>query len=169
MGRPPRTWSASLAGVVVAFDAMDEPEVRSLVNGWYARARREDDHVTSFVFLWFCFNAWLACESEEDTDRAMIDWLTDRKAGTSRLQAAYNRPGDLRPLSAPCGRLLTRVPSLAMDIGPERCESNRRKTSSASLTASTRFGAISSTAASALGIRAMKRWSEHVLVSWNSG
>jgi hypothetical protein len=69
---------------------MGEPEVRSLVNGWYARARREDDHVTSFVFLWFCFNAWLACESEEDTDRAMIDWLTDGKAGASRLRAAYS-------------------------------------------------------------------------------
>jgi hypothetical protein len=42
------------------------------------------------VFLWFCFNAWLAYESEEDTDRAMIDWLTGRPAQTSQLRAAYD-------------------------------------------------------------------------------
>ena len=69
---------------------MDEREVCSLVDGWHARARREDDHVTSFVFLWFCFNAWLACESGEDIDRAMIDWLISRQAQTSQLRAAYD-------------------------------------------------------------------------------
>jgi hypothetical protein len=74
----------------VAFDGMDERQVCSLVYGWYTRARREDDHVTSFVFLWFCFNAWLACESGEDTDWAMINWLTGRRAQTSQLRAAYD-------------------------------------------------------------------------------
>lgn len=32
---------------------MDENEVRSLVNGWHARAQQEDEHITRFVFLWF--------------------------------------------------------------------------------------------------------------------
>jgi hypothetical protein len=68
---------------------MDEHDVRSLVKGWHTRARREGDHVSIFVFLWFCFNAWLAYESEEDTDRAMIDWLTGGRAEASQVRAAY--------------------------------------------------------------------------------
>lgn len=36
-----------------ADDSMDENEVRSLVNGWHARAQQEDEHITRFVFLWF--------------------------------------------------------------------------------------------------------------------
>jgi hypothetical protein len=55
---------------------MEEQEVRSLVKGWHQRARREADLTSKFVFLWVCFNARLAHES--DTDREMIKWLTDR-------------------------------------------------------------------------------------------
>jgi hypothetical protein len=42
------------------------------------------------VFLWFCFNAWLAHESNEDTDREMIQWLTGAPATTSQLRAAID-------------------------------------------------------------------------------
>ena len=49
--------------------AMDENKVRNLVKGWHQRSRAEGDPTSKFVFLWFCFNAWLAFESEEDTDR----------------------------------------------------------------------------------------------------
>jgi hypothetical protein len=68
----------------------DERKVCSLVEGWYARALREDDEITRFVFFWFCFNAWLAYESQEDTDRRMLDWLVDVHAASSRLRAAFD-------------------------------------------------------------------------------
>lgn len=69
---------------------MEEIEVRNLVEGWHQRARREADHISKFVFLWFCFNAWLAYESGEDTDREMINWLVRPQAATSRLRAGFD-------------------------------------------------------------------------------
>jgi hypothetical protein len=70
---------------------MDEVEVRSLVKGWHQRARQEVDLVSKFVFLWFCFNAWLAHESEEDTDREMIKWLVGPRAAASQLRGSFDR------------------------------------------------------------------------------
>src|SRR5947208_2362854 len=69
---------------------MDEMQVRNLVKGWYQRARREPDVTSKFVFLWFCFNAWLAYESGEDTDRQMITWLAGSRAAGSQLRASYD-------------------------------------------------------------------------------
>ena len=68
---------------------MEENDVRRLVNGWHMRARQEDEHVTRFVFLWFCFNAWLTYESNKDTDAAMIRWLARQRAEVSQLRAAF--------------------------------------------------------------------------------
>ncbi len=68
---------------------MDELEVRNLVKGWHQRARREGDLTSKFVFLWFCLNAWLAFESDEDTDREMIEWLIGPAATASELRASY--------------------------------------------------------------------------------
>jgi len=39
---------------------MEEREIRNLVKVWYHKAKRERDIFSKFVFLWFCFNAWLA-------------------------------------------------------------------------------------------------------------
>lgn len=69
---------------------MDEQQVRDLVKGWHQRARAEGDLTSKFVFLWFCFNAWLACESNEDTDRDMIDWLKGGAAAGSQLRSAFD-------------------------------------------------------------------------------
>lgn len=68
---------------------MEELEVRSLVKGWHQRARLEADLISKSVFLWFCFNAWLAFESEEDADREMIRWLTGPRAAASQLRASF--------------------------------------------------------------------------------
>jgi hypothetical protein len=65
---------------------MDETEVRSLIKVWYRRARSEQP-ISKFVFLWFCFNAWLVFESGEDRDRRMLDWLKNSEA--SRLRAPF--------------------------------------------------------------------------------
>jgi hypothetical protein len=69
---------------------MEELEVRSLVKGWHQRTRREADLISRFVFLWFCFNAWLTYESEEDTDREMIKWLAGPRASASQLRASFD-------------------------------------------------------------------------------
>jgi len=68
---------------------MNEPEIRRLVVEWHQRSRRERDPTSKFVFLWFCFNAWLAFESERDTDREMIDWLKGPDALKSRTRASF--------------------------------------------------------------------------------
>jgi hypothetical protein len=70
---------------------MDEREVRSLVKGWHQRARRESDPISSFAFLWFCINAWLAFESNEETDRQMIIWLTGPKVVRSELRRSFDQ------------------------------------------------------------------------------
>jgi hypothetical protein len=68
---------------------MDENKARSLVDGWHARALHEDEDITRFVFLWFCFNAWLAHESNEDSDGAMIRWLARQRVEVSQLRASF--------------------------------------------------------------------------------
>jgi hypothetical protein len=70
---------------------MDEAKIRDLVKGWYyKRAKPETDPVSKFVFLWFCFNAVLAFESGEDSDRDMLEWLKSSAASGSRLRRAYD-------------------------------------------------------------------------------
>lgn len=69
---------------------MEERDLHNLMKGWYARSRRESDPISKFVFLWFCFNAVLAFESEEDLDRQMLDWLKNEPSG-SWLMQAYRR------------------------------------------------------------------------------
>jgi hypothetical protein len=54
---------------------MDERDVRIRVKSWHERARREADPTSKFVVLWFCFNAWLAYESNKDLDFEMMEWL----------------------------------------------------------------------------------------------
>jgi hypothetical protein len=41
------------------------------------------------VFLWFCFNGWLAFESGEDVDALMLSWLKSADPASSRLRAAF--------------------------------------------------------------------------------
>lgn len=68
---------------------MEEREIRNLVKGWRDRSRRERDVVSKFVFLWFCFNAILAFESQKEADRTMINWLKSRPR-SSRLISGYD-------------------------------------------------------------------------------
>jgi hypothetical protein len=61
--------------------------VRELIRGWYRRVPGAEP-ITRFVFLWICFNAWLAFESQKTTDRGMLDWLVDATSDSSELRAA---------------------------------------------------------------------------------
>lgn len=42
------------------------------------------------MFLWICFNAWLAFESKEDIDVDMIRWLAGQHAEQPQLRAAFD-------------------------------------------------------------------------------
>src|SRR5437773_1029643 len=66
---------------------MDVMGLQNLVKGWHARARREADPISKFVFLWFCFNAWLSYESDKDRDDEMIKWLKGRPAGSGLVSS----------------------------------------------------------------------------------
>jgi hypothetical protein len=69
---------------------MNESELRDQIKLWHRRAKFEgSDHVAKFLFLWLCFNAWLAFESGESRDRKMIDWLKSTDADESLTKSAY--------------------------------------------------------------------------------
>ena len=67
-------------------EPVEEAEIRNLIRGWNQCARNESDLTVKFVFLWFCFNACLAFESEEDLDAEMIKLANQRVI--DRLQVA---------------------------------------------------------------------------------
>jgi hypothetical protein len=90
---------------------MEDRELHNLIKGWHARSRRESDPISRFVFLWFCFNAVLAYESQEDFDRQMLDWLKSEPAG-SRLIQAY------RAALAPEGGLFRRQVAALAQLAP---------------------------------------------------
>jgi hypothetical protein len=150
-------------------DGMDGHDVRSLVKGWHTRARREGDHVSIFVFLWFCFNPWLACESQEDTDRAMIDSLTGGQAEASQVRVAYHSAMRSEVFVGYIRELADQSPVVSNGRRPRVVRIDSLEDFAGIVNGSTRFGAISSTAPSASGIRAMKRWLERVPGFWNSG
>ncbi len=47
------------------------------------------DVFSKFVFLWFCFNAWLAYHSQKVTDSDMIAWLKRPSSDNSDLKKSY--------------------------------------------------------------------------------
>lgn len=51
-----------------------EERVQGLVKLWSAKAKRERDPFSRFVYLYFCFNAIIANLSGEEYDSQMISW-----------------------------------------------------------------------------------------------
>lgn len=90
--------------------------MRDLVVCWHERAQREDDYVSKFVFLWFCFNAWLAYESDQDSDRRMIDWLKAPHARKSQLRIAFNQASRSKQFTY-CSELLFELSPIADGAG----------------------------------------------------
>ena len=82
---------------------------------WNDRASKERDPVSKFVFLWFCFNATIAFESNEDYDSEMIKWLKTRPTHSLLLRSYESASGssfflntlqtfaDLSPIEDPRG------------------------------------------------------------------
>jgi hypothetical protein len=70
---------------------MDEQKIKNLVKVWYEKAKSETDEFSKFVFLWFCFNAWLAYRREEDHDRDMLELLKAEDSSTKDMKDEYDR------------------------------------------------------------------------------
>ncbi len=68
---------------------MDEDRVKNLIKAWYNKARFERDAFSKFVFLWFCFNAWVDYKTKRDTDAEMVKDLADRNSMVMDMLSAY--------------------------------------------------------------------------------
>lgn len=68
---------------------MSDQQIKNLITTWRGKALSESDKFSKFLFLWICFNAWLAYESGEDYDRNMIDWLKKQNRQSSDLVACF--------------------------------------------------------------------------------
>jgi len=54
---------------------MHEEKIKNLIINWRQKSHNEGDQFASFVFIWFCFNAWLEHITNSDTDAGMIKEL----------------------------------------------------------------------------------------------
>lgn len=71
---------------------MNEDKIKDLIKVWYNKARSEGDVFSKFVFLWFCFNAWLDYKTLKKTDAEMIKDLADKSPRVTDMLNAYNVP-----------------------------------------------------------------------------
>lgn len=69
---------------------MNEERLKSLIRTWRGKSHNEGDQFASFVFIWFCFNAWMEYISNENTDKKMINELAGRKHNMHSLFWAYD-------------------------------------------------------------------------------
>jgi len=69
---------------------MEIGAIKNLIKVWYEKASHEQDPFSKFIFLWFCFNAWLSHCSTKDTDAEMLKQLTGRDARMLDLIVAYD-------------------------------------------------------------------------------
>jgi hypothetical protein len=113
---------------------MEEREIKNLVKVWHEKGKEERNIFSKFVFLWFCFNAWLAYKTNEDTDRGMVTCLKrkdpsvsdivheyDKAFGSSWFKERIQELKRLAPIHDPSGR---RTPVNISDISnfDEICE-----------------------------------------------
>lgn len=69
---------------------MKEERIKNLIRAWRERSHNEGDQFASFVFVWFCFNAWLEYVSNGRTDRAMLEELKSKSPHMNTLLDAYD-------------------------------------------------------------------------------
>lgn len=69
---------------------MDENQIKNLIRVWYEKSTHEQDPFSKFVFLWFCFNAWIAHRSSEDTDAGIMRELANRNVLMVDVTTAYD-------------------------------------------------------------------------------
>jgi hypothetical protein len=69
---------------------MEETRIKNLIRTWRGKSHNAGDQFASFVFIWFCFNAWVEHLSVEDTDAEMIKEVAERKQSMVSLIRAYD-------------------------------------------------------------------------------
>ena len=69
--------------------SMKEDYIKNLIRAWRERSHNEGDQFASFVFIWFCFNAWLEFLSSAKTDRKMLEELKAKLANMNSFVKAY--------------------------------------------------------------------------------
>lgn len=69
---------------------MKEDRVKNLIRTWRERSHNEGDQFASFVFIWFCFNAWLEFLSSGRTDREMLEELKAKSINMNSFVEAYD-------------------------------------------------------------------------------
>jgi hypothetical protein len=70
---------------------MEEGEIKDLVKVWHQKADGERDKTLKFIFVWLCFNAWLAYRSSEESDRDMLECLKRKGTAVSDIVSQYDR------------------------------------------------------------------------------
>ncbi|MBU6414863.1 hypothetical protein KGQ34_01295 [Patescibacteria group bacterium] len=69
---------------------MEEVRIKNLIRVWREKSHQEGDQFASFVFIWFCFNAWMEHLSSKNTDAEMIKEVAKRQPVMSSLIGAYD-------------------------------------------------------------------------------
>ena len=69
---------------------MEETRIKNLIRTWLEKSHQEGDQFASFVFIWFCFNAWIEHLSAKDTDAEMIKEVAERQQSMISLTEAYD-------------------------------------------------------------------------------
>ncbi len=67
----------------------EEFRVKELIITWHDKSCSETDIFSSFVFSWFCFNAWIELNSNKDTDAGMMKELTEQSRQHAELVNAF--------------------------------------------------------------------------------
>ena len=70
---------------------MEETRIKNLIRAWRGKSHNEGDQFASFVFIWFCFNAWMEHLSNKDTDAEMIKEVAERQQSMVSLIESYNK------------------------------------------------------------------------------
>ena len=70
---------------------MIEDRIKKLIRTWRQKSHNEGDQFGSFVFIWFCFNAWLEHLAKNcSTDSKMLNELKERRSNMSELFQAFD-------------------------------------------------------------------------------
>lgn len=74
---------------------MNEDNIKELIKSWYRnKALNEQEPFFKFLCLWICINAWLSHQSQEISDRRMINWLKSQKESSCDILAGYEAMKD---------------------------------------------------------------------------
>jgi len=69
---------------------MNENQIKNLIKVWHEKSSHEQDPFSKFVFLWFCFNAWIAHRSSKESDAGIMREITTRDIRMMDITTVYD-------------------------------------------------------------------------------